>query len=161
MKCNILTWDAIQSICILQQDRDKEGIYVPNISNDKPQLDFEYTSLQYIELANIYEVDGAPMSEKQKNTCKVYIESILPPIEWFKKDIINIPQKYLGSTDKWVIRKIETGADVPEGITNKRAQARQLHGVVTTANTLESIEKARVLILEVLGKCDSCGNSKI
>lgn len=160
MRYNILTWDAPQSISILQQDRGEEGIYVPDISNDKPILGFNYTSFQYIEQSDIYEIDGIPMNDEQKAECLRYIQSIVPPIEWFKKDVILIPQKYLNNTDKWLIRKIETGAEIPEGIANKRAQARVLDEVIREANTIESIEEARVLILEILGPCDSCGNKK-
>ena len=158
MTYNILTWDNKQNICILQQDRGEGIIYAPAISNEKPLVGFDYDSFQYIEQADIYEVNGLPMSKEQKALCLAYIKSILPPIEWFNKVIINKPLQYLNSTDKWIIRKLETGKEIPDSISAKRAQARELDSLVKAADTLNKIEEARVLIQEILGDCDSCGN---
>lgn len=65
---NVLNWNATTNSGFIQKESDW-GIYHENLT-EKPVLDVEYASFQYMVQANVFVVDGAPMTTEQKTLCE-------------------------------------------------------------------------------------------
>ena len=63
----------------------------------------------------------------------------------------------------WYVERLQdptSGKAIPEEVISKRTAARQIMDLVDIAETLERLEELRVIALETVGDCDSCGNNK-
>lgn len=129
---NILTWHAPSNNGAFQKDSgllnpqgNGQNFIYSDVITTKPIMSFEYSSFNYIEQANMFDIDGIPMTDEQKKECKEVIDSIKPPMEWFKNVKKSSALQYLKSTDWYIVRKMDTGEEVPTDVREKRADARQ------------------------------------
>ena len=138
---NILTWDDKQQHGALQIDLGEEGIFCTDVITQAPLFSFPYTNFVYVEQEKLFKVDGKEMTAKQKAEVLTVLKAVIPniPFEWYKRDIIGVPQRYLDNTDKFVIRKLETDEELPEGMAKLRAEAREYVDKVRDCNTQEQL----------------------
>lgn len=80
---NILTWFAPSNNGAFQKTAEL-GIF-SDMLTVKPTFSFEFTSMEYIEQANRYMIDGIPMTEEQKAECLAVINAHQVGIEWYKQ----------------------------------------------------------------------------
>lgn len=144
MNYNILTWNSSTQLGVIQIDLKEKGIYAPDMYGTKPPLSFDFTNLNYIEQENTYLKDNQAMSEQEKAEVKSLLMSLVDtiPVSWYKREILNVAKSYLRYSDAFFIRQMETGVPMPAGISENRAKARILDGVVKEATTKEEIANA-------------------
>lgn len=80
---NIVTWHAPSNNGAFQKQSEL-GIF-SDMLTVKPTFSFPFTSMQYVEQANIFEVDGQPMTDEQKAECLSFINNRAIPFEWYKQ----------------------------------------------------------------------------
>ena len=131
---------------VIQIDLGEEGVYAPDMYNAKPPLSFEFTNLNYQEQENIYLKDNQAMNEQEKTEVKALLMSLVStiPPAWYKREIANVAKLHLRYSDAFFIRQMETGVPMPLGMSENRAKARILDGVVKEATTKEEIANAIV-----------------
>tara|TARA_R110002096_G_scaffold117124_1_gene253710 strand:- start:417 stop:791 length:375 start_codon:yes stop_codon:yes gene_type:complete len=91
----------------------------------KPELSFEYSQLTCgaIEGVNQYYANGVDitLSEEQITEIELYISGVTEDVQ----QSANLAARdYLLLTDWYIIRFLETGAEVPEDVSTGRTQAR-------------------------------------
>ena len=91
----------------------------------KPELSFEYSQLTYgaIEGVNQYYANGVDitLNEEQITEIELYISGVTEDVQ----QSTNLAARdYLLLTDWYIIRFLETGAEVPEDVSTGRTQAR-------------------------------------
>ena len=91
----------------------------------KPELSFEYSQLTYgaIEGVNQYYSNGVDitLNEEQITEIELYISGVTEDVQ----QSTNLAARdYLLLTDWYIIRFLETGAEVPEDVSTGRTQAR-------------------------------------
>jgi hypothetical protein len=119
-----MTWHAPSQNGAFQKNTEL-GIY-SDLLTVKPTFSFEFTSMNYIEQNNTFDIDGVPMDDAQKAEVLAQIEAVVVPVEWKKNVRKQEPMGYLSSTDWYYARKMETGEEVPAEVVEKRLAAREL-----------------------------------
>jgi len=97
------------------------------LSGIKPTFSFNYDELQYHQSNKGYLVgtDWFDMTEAQEAEVEAYVEAILvDEALGAKLDTNSNNLGYLYETDWYVIRKLETGVEIPADVLTKRAAAR-------------------------------------
>jgi hypothetical protein len=85
---NIITWYAPHGNGAFQMETNL-GLWSDLITT-KPLFSFSYTSMNYNESANQFDIDGEIMTVAQQTEVLNYINQIVPPISWVKNKINNI-----------------------------------------------------------------------
>lgn len=80
---NILTWHAPSQNGAFQKSTEL-GTFSDTLTT-KPTFSFEFTSMEYVEQANRYMIDGVPMTEEQKAECLAVINAHQVGIAWYKQ----------------------------------------------------------------------------
>lgn len=159
---NGIVWTDWQKTGFSQKEVVNWGIFTSGVHTTKIDLGFEYTNVKYLEQSGEFEVDGRPMTQQELLLCKQYLDGIIIPLQWYKSIIANFCITYLNNTG-WYVERLQdptSGKAIPEEVISKRTAARQIMDLVDVAETLERLEELRVIALESVGDCDSCGNNK-
>ena len=159
---NGIIWTDWQKTGFSQKEVINWGIFTRDAHTTKLDLGFEYTNVKYLEQAGEFEVDGRPMTQQELLLCVQFLANIVVPLEWYKSVVVRFCITYLNNTS-WYVERFNdptSGKAIPEEIIAKRVSARQIIDLVDIAETLERLEELRVLALETVGDCDSCGNNK-
>lgn len=61
-----------------------DGRIFSDLMNKKPVFSFPFSSIEYIQAANRFLVDGVPMTPSQADEVSNAINSVEPPAQWFK-----------------------------------------------------------------------------
>lgn len=80
---NIITWHAPSNNGAFQKNTEL-GIFSDMLTT-KPTFSFKFTSMEYVEQANRYMIDGITMTEKQKAECLAVINAHQVGIAWYKQ----------------------------------------------------------------------------
>lgn len=117
---NILTWYAPSNNGAFQKTAEL-GIFSDSL-NVKPTFSFEFTSMNYIEQNNTFDIDGIPMTEEQKTEVLEKINATEVPIEWYR----NVKQGQFSGAYQAAIRAMAGNTDPAEmaSWTKQEAEAR-------------------------------------
>lgn len=80
---NIITWHAPSNNGAFQKNTEL-GIF-SDMLIVKPTFSFEFTSMEYVEQANRYMIDGISMTDEQKAECLAVINAHQVGITWYKQ----------------------------------------------------------------------------
>jgi len=97
------------------------------LAAQRPQFSFQYQALKYLASVQEYMLNGQiiPMTPEQVQEVGAFLANIEPSPELSIKVAENYRnRKFLADTDWYVIRKMETGVEIPQDITQARATAR-------------------------------------
>lgn len=118
---NALSWNKYTGQGIVVKATNL-GEYVTTLT-EKPELGFEYESLNYIEGNGAFDVDGQSMSEEHKSICIKYITNVVVPVEWEKNIRKQEPLTYLNST-AWLSDKFTEIVTIYKEITVEEFEAK-------------------------------------
>ena len=95
---------------------------------EKPEFNFEFTSMEFIPEINRFTINSVPnvMTQSNADSVRDFISSLEPPKEWFVDQLCVEPLNYLASTDWYIIREADNGNPIPAEIKTKREEARQI-----------------------------------
>ena len=124
MNEKIMTWYNPHNNGAYQKNTEY-GIF-SDLLTVKPTFSFKFTSFNYNETINQFNIDGVDMTEEQKSEVLQAIIDRPVPNEFYINVRTAEPKWYLQSTDWYVIRNTETGEPIPADVTQKRAEARIL-----------------------------------
>jgi hypothetical protein len=124
MNEKIMTWYNPHNNGAYQKNTEY-GIF-SDLLTVKPTFSFEFTSFNYNETINQFNIDGVDMTEEQKAEVLQAIIDRPVPNEFYINVRTAESKWYLQSTDWYVIRNVETGEPIPADVTQKRAEARIL-----------------------------------
>ena len=159
---NGIIWTDWQKTGFSQKEVVDWGIFTSNAHTTKIDLGFEYTNVKYLEQSGEFVVDGRPMTQQEILLCKQFLDGIIVPLQWYKLVVANFCIKYLNNTG-WYVERLQdptSGKAIPDDVISKRAAARQIMDQLDLTESFERVDELRVLALETVGKCDSCGNEK-
>jgi hypothetical protein len=94
---SIMTWHAPSQNGAFQKNTEL-GIY-SDLLTVKPTFSFEFTSMNYIEQNNTFDIDGVPMDDAQKAEVLSQIEAVVVPVEWKKNVRKQEAISFLNSTE--------------------------------------------------------------
>ena len=107
------------------QKNTEYGLF-SDLLTEKPKFSFDFTSFNYNETVNQFNIDGVDMTEEQKAEVLQAIITRPVPNEFYIYVRTAEPKGYLQSTDWYIIRNTETGEAIPADVTQKRTEARAL-----------------------------------
>lgn len=129
----ILTWtDQFGGYGTISKDDTGPNVYS---FTTKPDLSFDFDTLYYEDFAKRYLVNDADMDGSQQDECIEWVDDHVDAIAASPPPVIPATAtqeelqsgnalEFLKATDWYLVRQAETGAAVPQGILNKRAEAR-------------------------------------
>ena len=97
-------------------------------SSIKPEFSFDYDSLLFSTSLKEYTLGTTTsgMSDGQIAEVLAYLETVTEDVDLSAKLIrLRKAESYLAATDWMVLRKTETGVDIPADVTDERAVSRQ------------------------------------
>jgi hypothetical protein len=117
---NILTWYAPSNNGAFQK-MSELGIF-SDLLTVKPTFSFAFTSMNYIEQSNIFDIDDIAMTDAQKAEVLAIIEATIIPITWYKQ----VKQSQVSDAYQSAIQSIAGIVDSVEMIswTKQEAEAR-------------------------------------
>lgn len=117
---NIITWHAPSNSGAFQKAAEI-GIFSDMITV-KPTFSFKFTSMEYVEQANLYTIDGIEMSDEQKAECLAYINAVTIPMEWYR----NVKKSHFTGAYQNAINTMTGGVDSAEmaSWTKQESEAR-------------------------------------
>ena len=98
-------------------------------SASRPPFSFDYEVLTYtpIERSRFWKLERHKLTEEQEAEVERHIDSITVDTELTTQMAQNHQaRKILADTDWYVVRKMETGKEIPADITDMRNKARSL-----------------------------------
>jgi len=129
----ILTWtDQFGGYGTISKDDTGPNVYS---FTTKPDLSFDFDTLYYEDFAKRYLVNGADMDESQQDECIQWVDDhadaiaagpppVIPATATEEELQSGNALEFLKATDWYMVRNAETGIAIPQGILDKRAEAR-------------------------------------
>ena len=135
MNENIMTWHQPSNNGAFQKNTEY-GIF-SDLLTVKPTFSFEYTSFNYIEQTNQFNIDGVDMTSEQKTEVLMAINNFVIPNNFIVHNKIRKALDYLSQTDWYITRFIETQKPIPNEISLKRENAREYISNVKLDSTIK------------------------
>lgn len=117
---NILTWHAPSNNGAFQKSAEL-GIF-SDMLTVKPTFSFAFTSMNYVEQSNTFDIDGNPMTAAQKAEVLAKINATVAPLEWYR----NVKQGQFSGAYQAAIKAMAGNTDSAEmaSWTKQEAEAR-------------------------------------
>lgn len=112
-------------------------------SNLKPEFSFDYDSLRFSTSIKEYNLSGQVfgMSEAEQQELLDYLATVEEDAEMTARVARTAKcEQYLNATDWYVVRKIETGAEIPADVTAERQTCRTYLGEMADKGYIERLK---------------------